>query len=210
MFSVSTLGGAVAIVMQDAAGTKPAVRLTPDGSVVGEADVSPDLRQAVIVTFKGLRVSLDTATIGTNKIGEYVHGREQVGLRVPHFSPDGKWLASQTFEPGHWAVYVRPFPGPGNPIEVSDSVAFLPRWLSANRLAYWQGSRIVAATLATSPALHVASKTTLFTNLKADASGVSDISPTGDQLLVLETDAQNTHVEVILNWAQALRERLKR
>ena len=35
------------------------------------------------------------------------------------FSPDGRWLAYVTNETGRYEVYVRPFPGPGERVQVS-------------------------------------------------------------------------------------------
>jgi dipeptidyl aminopeptidase/acylaminoacyl peptidase len=35
------------------------------------------------------------------------------------FSPDGKWVAYQSDETGHFEVFVRPFPGPGPAVRVS-------------------------------------------------------------------------------------------
>jgi len=44
------------------------------------------------------------------------------------FSPNGKWVAYLSNETGENEVYVRPFPGPGNPWKVSKAGGILPRW----------------------------------------------------------------------------------
>jgi Tol biopolymer transport system component len=44
----------------------------------------------------------------------------------PQFSPGGKWLAFT--EPGGAGVVVRPFPGPGPRIQISNGPAAQPRW----------------------------------------------------------------------------------
>jgi len=44
------------------------------------------------------------------------------------FSPNGKWVAYVSNETGDLEVYVRPFPGPGNPTKVSKAGGMFPRW----------------------------------------------------------------------------------
>lgn len=44
------------------------------------------------------------------------------------FSPDGRWLAYASNESGRSKVYVRAFPGPGAPWQVSTSGGWAPAW----------------------------------------------------------------------------------
>jgi serine/threonine protein kinase len=44
------------------------------------------------------------------------------------FSPNGKWVAYVSNETGEYEIYVRPFPGPGNPWKVSKAGGWAPRW----------------------------------------------------------------------------------
>jgi Tol biopolymer transport system component len=44
------------------------------------------------------------------------------------FSPDGRWVAYQSNDPGRAEVYVAPFPGPGGPRQISTAGGSLPRW----------------------------------------------------------------------------------
>ena len=48
--------------------------------------------------------------------------------RDGHFSPDGKWVAYQSNEAGHFEIYLQPFPGPGNRIQVSAGGGQHVRW----------------------------------------------------------------------------------
>ena len=48
--------------------------------------------------------------------------------RAPAFSPDGRWLAYESNQPGRPNVYVRPFPGPGPLSQISTAGGVLPRW----------------------------------------------------------------------------------
>jgi Tol biopolymer transport system component len=64
-----------------------------------------------------------------------------VGDRTPHpfvqttfderdgqFSPDSKWIAYQSNESGHDEIYLKPFPGPGDRIQVSAGGGQQVRW----------------------------------------------------------------------------------
>ena len=44
------------------------------------------------------------------------------------FSPDGRWVAYQSNESRPVQIYVRPFPGPGGPWQVSTAGGSQPRW----------------------------------------------------------------------------------
>jgi Tol biopolymer transport system component len=46
----------------------------------------------------------------------------------PMFSPDGRWLAYTSNESGRAQVYVRPFPGPGGPRQISNEGGLFPAW----------------------------------------------------------------------------------
>ena len=47
---------------------------------------------------------------------------------APMFSPDGNWLAYVADKSGRLELYVRPFPGPGDEVQVSSGGANDPRW----------------------------------------------------------------------------------
>jgi serine/threonine protein kinase/Tol biopolymer transport system component len=44
------------------------------------------------------------------------------------FSPDGKWVAYQSNDAGHFEIYLQPFPGPGDRIQVSAGGGHQVRW----------------------------------------------------------------------------------
>ena len=52
--------------------------------------------------------------------------------RDGQFSPDGKWVAYQSNEAGHYEIYLQPFPGPGGRIQVSSSGGQHVRWAREN------------------------------------------------------------------------------
>jgi hypothetical protein len=52
---------------------------------------------------------------------------------MPMFSPDGRWLAYLSNKSGQFELYVRPFPGPGDEVQISSGGANDPRWSAARR-----------------------------------------------------------------------------
>ena len=48
--------------------------------------------------------------------------------RDGQFSPDGKWVAYQSNQSGHNEIYLQPFPGPGDRIQVSTGGGQQVRW----------------------------------------------------------------------------------
>jgi Tol biopolymer transport system component/predicted Ser/Thr protein kinase len=53
------------------------------------------------------------------------------------FSPDGGWIAYRSQESGRAEIYVRPFPGPGTPIQVSAQGGRMPKWRADGRELYY-------------------------------------------------------------------------
>ena len=47
---------------------------------------------------------------------------------LPMFSPDGHWIAYASNETGQWEIYVRPYPGPGEKVRVSNGGGMFPIW----------------------------------------------------------------------------------
>jgi Tol biopolymer transport system component len=57
--------------------------------------------------------------------------------RHGRFSPDGRWIAYQSDESGQGEVYVRPFPGSGNRIQISSGGGRQARWSRDGRTLYY-------------------------------------------------------------------------
>ena len=63
------------------------------------------------------------------------------------FSPDGKWIAYTSDETGTDHVYMRPYPGPGEPVQMSTAEGAEPLWSADGRelfYRYWKGLMAVA------------------------------------------------------------------
>jgi len=63
------------------------------------------------------------------------------------FSPDGRWIAYSSRESGQTEVYVRPFPGSGGKVQISNGGGNLPTWSRTKReLFYGLNGQIMVAT----------------------------------------------------------------
>ena len=60
--------------------------------------------------------------------------------RDGQFSPDGKWVAYQSNEAGHWEIYLQPFPGPGDRIQVSAGGGQQVRWAHSGSELFYVGA----------------------------------------------------------------------
>jgi serine/threonine-protein kinase len=53
------------------------------------------------------------------------------------YSPDGHWLAYNSYESGNYEVYVQPFPGPGGKTQISTGGGSHPLWSHSERKLYF-------------------------------------------------------------------------
>jgi len=97
----------------------------PDGKVLAFAQATP-----------GGHWNIMTMTIeGDEKSGwkpgeakPFLNNNNAFDIASPAFSPDGRWLAYDSFESGTDEIYVTPFPGPGGKWQVSAGGGFFPKW----------------------------------------------------------------------------------
>jgi len=139
------------------------------------------------------------------------------------FSPDGRWLAYYSGEPGKEGVWVAPFPGPGGAWLVS-SGGWDPKWSrgasgAAPRLFILENSRtITAAGYTASGDAFVFGKLQpwsphLLLDLGSPPVGAYDIAPDGKRAaVVLNADGTAdpkpvTHLTFLLNFLDELRRR---
>jgi Tol biopolymer transport system component len=129
----------------------------------------------------------------------------------PTFSRDGRWLAYVSTESGTSEVYVRPFPGPGQRLQVSTDGGFEPVWSRNGReLFYRRGDVMMASAITTDPALTAGLPRTLFKGLymNTDTGGAGyDVAADGRFLMVQPVEAPQpaTSINLVLNWFDELR-----
>ena len=105
----------------------PEQALVQERTMIYPSDVSPD--GSVLLYTRAAVGSTDLwyVSLGTDRtphpfIQTAAHERDG------QFSSDGKWVAYQSNESGHYEIYVQPFPGPGERIQVSAGGGQQVRW----------------------------------------------------------------------------------
>jgi Tol biopolymer transport system component len=106
---------------------------TPEQAVLREpamiypSDVSPDESVLLYTRATGTSTDLWYVSLGADRT-PHPFVQTPVHERDGQFSPDGKWVAYQSNEAGHFEIYLRPFPGPGDRVQVSSSGGQQVRW----------------------------------------------------------------------------------
>lgn len=142
--------------------------------------------------------------------------RDKFDDYIPALSPDGRWLAYASNASGRYEVYVRPFPGPGAPMQVSEDGGTEPMWApDGHRLFYRAGHRLLAATLAfttgAAPGGAVAARQSLFADTFDGEMPHSNYDVTRDGahfVMVAVGAATERETVIVLDWFPELRARL--
>ncbi len=124
-------------------------------------------------------------------------------------SPDGQWLAYVSNESGRDEVYVRAFPKPGVPVQISSGGGREPRWAPRGRELFYRNEQgMVAAAVATSPSFRVGGRKVLFDDkayLSHPVGAAYDVHPDGRRFLMIRRGSEGPQVVVVLNWFAQLR-----
>jgi serine/threonine-protein kinase len=132
------------------------------------------------------------------------------------FSPDGRWLAYSSEEPGRFEVYVRPFPGPGGQWQVSEGGGRFPTWSRNRKELFYRTpeSTLMVATYAAEGDSFRAEKPRKWSPGLAPPlapfNGTFDLHPDGQRFAVLKAAEQRAeerrdHVVLIQNFFEELR-----
>ena len=127
----------------------------------------------------------------------------------PRFSPDGHFVAYVAEESGRPEVYVRPFPGPGQAWQVSQSGGKAPRWSRDGREIFFLAEHaVMSAAVRIGRGFETAAAVPLFpADLFAggDREGY-EVAPDG-RFLILHpaAGARDPGVHVIANWPAGLK-----
>jgi Tol biopolymer transport system component len=104
-------------------------------------------------------------------------------------------------ESGRPEVYVRPFAEGGGRVQISVNGGRRPIWAhDGKQLYYWEGNRLVSATLSVDPAPAVVSRTPLFTGRFEDDFDVS----TDGRFLMVQSETSGLELVVVPNWRTEL------
>jgi eukaryotic-like serine/threonine-protein kinase len=127
---------------------------------------------------------------------------------APSISPDGKWLAYQSDETGRGEIYVRALDGRGGRVQVSNVGGTEPVWDRTGTILYYVESdglrsRLMAASLRTSPTLATLDRSVLFAEVRfeeADNHPNYDLHPDGSRFVMPALEAPSGLVAVF-DWA---------
>jgi Tol biopolymer transport system component/predicted Ser/Thr protein kinase len=130
------------------------------------------------------------------------------------FSPDGKWIAYESFETGRPEVYVQPFPPTGAKWMISTQGGTFPRWRGDGRELYYvgpSGTGIMAAAVRAAGAGIEADmpKQAVAVVLSRQISIPYDVTSDGQRFLVLQTGTggpgEQGELTVVENWQAGLK-----
>jgi Tol biopolymer transport system component len=129
---------------------------------------------------------------------------------VARFSPDGKWVAYQSDESGHYEIYVAPFLGPGGKRQISAGGGRYPRWRSDGREIFYvnPGGELMATEVsATKDQLDVGKTAALFGGIPVGSGQPYDVTADGNRFIALVTPEQGSTASLTLvqNWPALLR-----
>lgn len=129
---------------------------------------------------------------------------------APRFSPDGRWLAYVSNDSGVNEVYVRPFPGPGGRLQISNGGGTEPVWSrDGNQLFFRDGNRMMSSRLSATSTLTAERATLLFEGsyMRSDTGGAGyDVAADGHFLMVqpVEPERAATSINVVIHWFEDL------
>jgi Tol biopolymer transport system component len=221
---LATNPAAPGIYWTRADGSGAAYRVTDTGRHIPQS-ISPDgKRLATIDPSPGSGVSIWTAPIeggpDNPRLGKAQPFVETPFITIsPAFSPDGRWIAYTSSEPGRIGLWVRPFPGPGGQWQI-DSAGRFPIWSKNGReLFFLAGGRIMVADYTARGDSFVAGKPRVWSekpllDLGSPPTFTYDVAPDGKRFAVVlypdgtAEETPITHVTFLLNFFDELRRRV--
>jgi eukaryotic-like serine/threonine-protein kinase len=210
----SNRGNRQAIWQQLADGSGTPEQISPSLNVPAhEGAISPDGRTLMFrVDNPGRARDIYTLSIGDTTAKPHPWLATQFDELNARFSPDGAWVVYVSNESGRDEVYVRPYPGPGGRLLVSAGGGSEPLWSRDGRRIFYRGSdAIIAVTLSLTGTSAVTGRDTVAEGdfLGSRFHPMYDVTPDGKRLLVLQGDGTQMQVTVVLNFADAVRARLR-
>jgi serine/threonine-protein kinase len=124
-------------------------------------------------------------------------------------SPDGRWMAYESFESARFEIYVRPFPNvDAGKWQVSSDGGFQPTWSADGRTLFFRGTDgLMATTIQVVPTFTSAAPQRVLTR---EDQGWYSVSRDGTRFLMLKDagttgDEARPELNVILNWHEELK-----
>jgi len=207
--------GARDIYVKNASGIGPDELLIASGIPKNVEDWSADGRRIVYnEAVPNNSDDLVVLPLDTRKPVDFLRTRLQED--EGRFSPDGKWLAYQSYESGRAEVYIQPFPPTGEKWQISNDHGGQPEWRGDGRELYYSvhavPARIMAVDIAAKDhAIHAGTPRLLFQTVLQDSGARSRWVVTRDGqkfLAVVPVNEERVDsFKVILNWPSLLGKR---
>jgi Tol biopolymer transport system component len=156
---------------------------------------------------------------GDRKTRVFLESKEpRFGLGFPEFSPDGRWMAYYSNESGRGAIYVRPYPGPGESYRVSEDGTHSPIWAANGRelLYKTKGGGFASVAITSLDPFRWNPPRSIFDYNPGEYSDTSivrdwDISPDAQRFLLVRPEESKdkpvTEIQIVLNWTEELKRR---
>ena len=129
--------------------------------------------------------------------------------RAPVFSPDGRWLAFVSDRSGRDEIYVLPYPGEGDIVQISLQGGTEPAW-RRGELFYRSGNQMMAVPVETKTTFQALTPRVLFegsyqrTRLSSAAN--YDVTPDGQRfVMVQQMESPRDQLRVVPNWFEELK-----
>jgi len=202
IFYVSTQSGRAGLWWQAADGSgAPQLAVVPRRNP-WFTDLSPDGRTVVYNGIGTVNFDLESVSLDSTHEARTLSGSPTAIEATGRFSPDGRWVAYVSDESGRPEVYLRPFAENAGRVLISLAGGRRPIWApSGKELFYWEGNRLMSASLTFGPQPTVVSRTGLFAGRYGDDF---DVASDG-RFLVSESEATGLELVVIPNWRTELR-----
>jgi len=129
------------------------------------------------------------------------------------FSPDGRFVAYTSDESGRNEIYLRPFPGPGEPRRISPAGGYGPVW-GRSEIFFRSGDTMMAMSVGTRPAPALGAPVPLFDlKFKGPSAGSPsyDVTPDGRRFVLIGGSARSsnpTRLHAVLNWLEEMKRRV--
>ena len=196
----------------DVDGRTPPEQLIELGGLVWST-LTPDGRNLVFQRMVNKVWSLWTMRIDRATRTPVPWLREPFNDYMPHVSPDGHWLTYVSGANEREEVFVRPFPGPGAPVQVSNDGGTEPMWApDGHRLFYRRGRALIAASITTANGFTISSRAVLF---QGDFDGGMPhanyaVARDGEHFVMITAGRVTTDAVVVRNWGREMAEKMTR
>ena len=179
----------------------------PDEGDPFEAVMSPDAKWLVYRTGPASRTPRSVFAVALGAKTKSVPLLSGGYIQQPRLSPDGHWLAYQSNTSGKYEIYVRPFPDSGGRVQVSAGGGTEPLWArSGHALYYRTPDGVVAVSVTTGASFAISERKLVLAGdfLLNPSHQNYDVSPDGQDFLMLRHSGDEIQTIVVLNWVREL------